>query len=80
MCVCVGGALSYKLSVGGINVALLVKAGRGERARSMPVGVTAPTVYPPSSQDTMKDKGTHGGQRRGSAGTHDSRWVPSSDR
>lgn len=31
--------LSYKLSVGGINVALLVKAGRGEPARSMLVGV-----------------------------------------
>lgn len=34
-----GGGLSYKLSVGGINVALLVKAGRGEPARSMLVGV-----------------------------------------
>lgn len=33
------GGLSYKLSVGGINVALLVKAGRGEPARSMLVGV-----------------------------------------
>lgn len=33
--------LSYKLSVGGINVALLVRAGRGgEGARSMLVGVT----------------------------------------
>lgn len=75
-----GGALSYKLSVGGINVAPLVKAGRGERAKSMPVGVSIPTVYPQSSQDTMKDKGAHGGQRRVSAGTHDSQWVPSSDR
>lgn len=34
------GGLSYKLSVGGINVALLVKAGRGEGAGSMLVGVT----------------------------------------
>lgn len=37
-----GGArgLSYKLSVGGINVALLVKGGGAEGARSMLVGVT----------------------------------------
>lgn len=35
-----GGGLSYKLSVGGINVALLVKAGRGWGAGSMLVGVT----------------------------------------
>lgn len=37
-----GGAegLSYKLSVGGINVALLARAGRGEGARSMLLGVT----------------------------------------
>lgn len=41
-CVCVeGGVLWYKLSVGGINVALEVKAGRDEGARSMLVGVTA---------------------------------------
>lgn len=32
--------LSYKLSVGGNNVVLLVRAGRGEGARSMLVGVT----------------------------------------
>lgn len=34
------GGLLYKLCVGGISVALLVRAGRGEGGRSMPVGVT----------------------------------------
>lgn len=34
------GRLLHKLCVGGISVALLVRPGRGDGARSMPVGVT----------------------------------------